>query len=59
MFFMLARSLKLAGMNYPEIEMMLRSEADYAYTPRQRRAMEHYAGIDVCELAPLSTGHPA
>ena len=38
MFFMLARSLKLAGMDYPEIEMSLRSEADYAYTPSERKA---------------------
>ena len=37
MFFMLARSLKLAGMDYPEIEMTLRSEADYAYTPGERK----------------------
>jgi hypothetical protein len=37
MFFMLARSLKLAGMDYPEIEMTLRSEADYAYTPSERK----------------------
>ena len=38
MFFILARSLKLAGMDYPEIEMKLRSEADYAYTPDERKA---------------------
>ena len=38
MFFILARSLKLAGMDYPEIEMTLRSEADYAYTPNERKA---------------------
>jgi hypothetical protein len=38
MFFMLARSLKLAGMDYPEIEMKLRSEADKAYTPSERKA---------------------
>ena len=38
MFFELARSLKLAGMDYPEIEMKLRSEADYAYTPKERKA---------------------
>jgi hypothetical protein len=38
MFFMLARSLKLAGMDYPEIEMTLGSEADYAHTPSERRA---------------------
>jgi hypothetical protein len=38
MFFMLARSLKLAGMDYPEIERTLRSEADYAYTPNERKA---------------------
>jgi hypothetical protein len=37
MFFMLASSLKLAGMDYPEIEMTLRSEADYAYTPGERK----------------------
>ena len=38
MFFMLARSLKLAGMDYPEVEMMLRSEADHAHTPNERKA---------------------
>ena len=38
MFFILARSLKLAGMDYPEIEMTLRSEAGYAYTPDERKA---------------------
>jgi hypothetical protein len=38
MFFMLARSLKLAGMDYPEIEMKLRSEADFAHTPSERKA---------------------
>jgi hypothetical protein len=37
MFFMLARSLKLARMDYPEIEMTLRSEADYAYRPSERK----------------------
>ena len=38
MFFMLARSAKLAGMDYPEIEMLLRSEAEFAYTPSERKA---------------------
>jgi hypothetical protein len=37
MFFVLARSLKLAGMDYPEIDMTLRAEADYAYTPEERK----------------------
>jgi hypothetical protein len=36
-FLMLARSLKLAGMNYPEIEMKLRSEVEFAYTPSERK----------------------
>ena len=38
MFFMLARSLKLAGMDYPEIEMKLRSEVEFAYTPSERKS---------------------
>jgi hypothetical protein len=38
MFFMLARSLKLAGMDYPEIEMTLRSEVEFAYTPSERKS---------------------
>jgi hypothetical protein len=37
MFFILSRSLKIAGMDYLEIEMTLRSEADYAYTPSERK----------------------
>jgi hypothetical protein len=36
MFFMLARSLKLAGMDYPEIEIKLHSEVEFAYTPSER-----------------------
>jgi hypothetical protein len=50
-FFELARSLKLAGMNYPEIETTLRSEADHAYTPSERKA--EIAGLirDLRELS--------
>ena len=38
MFFMLARSLKLAGMDYHQIKGKLLSEADFAHTPSERKA---------------------
>jgi hypothetical protein len=38
MLFTLARSLKFAGMDYPQIEAKLRTEAEFAYTPEERKA---------------------
>ena len=35
MFFMLARSLKLAGMDYHQIKGKLLSEAEFAHTPSE------------------------